>query len=313
MHYALHDPETGGWFYHLSPRTGLGTNAELRIDGEPARSTPAGCHWYRTETAASVAEWSGDGPLRAVGYRLRDASAASSAYPLDLSIEEYHERTDDLDYAPESALYEVVTIEGERVSETVDLSTLLRLDGAPPVDHEGTWKATLPSELAYRTEYLHLFPGTLHGFKEAVQTRLESLPGVDTVYENRDRRGLAHPGLLDVTVKVPYRPAKVEHRPALNRNGSRSRSRPGRDVELTYRTVVTVVSPREISGASLAVAVVEWDQRMEGAVDLVTRAGEIIACGHCEGTGVAGTRATITHGRRAGDVHFGQGTSPDAR
>lgn len=155
--------------------------------GEWPLEAAASRHWWRVPSHLGWDPETGDpvelvrSPGRALTHwRLNNPNV--TGYPPYLTQAQYLERTDDEEPTYDrltAAVYEPVYEELPDAREPVEGDWLI-LDGAPaPIDGR-EWLATLPSQLRIRAEYRHLFPGFLIGFRAAVNTRLNAIPGIQS-------------------------------------------------------------------------------------------------------------------------------------
>lgn len=280
--YVLH--HDGTWFYYLTPpRAPFGevNSGEFRADGEPMILTRD--NWWATDHEAKVITYHARLRPLTTGYRLKDASAESEMFPAELTSQEYHDRSgedDDVMWR----LYDPVT--QEREPETTEIEgPWLRLDGEPPPSDGHRWTASLPSVLANHPEYLHLFPGYIIGFREHMKKVLQKLPRVRYVLDLK--HGTQVYG-LEVHLEIPFDQPLTEYRPALNLDGSVSRSRKGRTVAKTATRKLSLGIPYRIDGPDRATAVAEWDRREAEAIAAV-EAASVAACSACGGHGYVPT------------------------
>jgi len=278
--YVLH--HDGMWFYYLGA-AGLG--AQVLADGaamtELGRDHRAGW-WAADHEAATVTISTPRHPLT-IGYRLKDASTASERFPAELAVEDYEARR------PQDGdvifhLYERITQEQEPII-TGDPGPWLRLEGQPRPDDGRSWMASLPYQLHNRGEYLHLFPGYMPGFRDHMQQVLKTQPRVRYVFE---AKRLTQVYGLEVTLQVPFDQPVTEYRPALNRDGSTSRSRNGRTVPVMASRKVTLTVPYRIDGETRAQAAAEWNRR-EAELLATIASASVAACSACGGHGYVHT------------------------
>jgi hypothetical protein len=289
--YALrHDGRV--WIYLGA----VGSDRTPYMDGEPMQAGAVRGWWW-------AAAPSHDGPpfptveverpsrQVTVGYH-RTLPVDDPRYPETLTVEEYRARTDDDEGgydAKVDALYEAVREAEPSVRERVP-GPWLWLDGEPPPDDGLDWKATLPFELRARREYLHLFPGHLDGFRDAVKEALEAIPGA---------RVYTASGTFDVslTVTLPKhaplpqwaRPPDLSHLTARER-----RQRLARESEVVERITrqLRIPVPSRVEGADRADATVRWHERK---AEIVAYVEAVVAapCPNCGGHGYL--EPTIDH------------------
>lgn len=267
--YVLH--HEGTWSYYLGHAGGV-----PHADGEPMTAALRSGWWStRREDAVLAVVRQKSGTVTC--YRLDDPDLASARYPLEVSEEEYDRRRNLDDDERMFELYTAVREPGEAVSEEI-AGPWLRLDGEPPPQDGRAWTASLPAELWQRPEYLHLFPGYMTGFRDRMEQVIRSLPGVRFCLKNDRGTG------LDVTIEVPFDKPQAEYRPALNRDGSKSRSRRGRTVPVTATRRLALDVPYRIDAASRAAAVAEWERR-EASIRAAVADASVAACSACMGHG----------------------------
>jgi len=237
--------------------------------------------WSATHeaTTISIVRPQGD---RTVGYRICTPDAASARYPASLTRAEYDARCSESESEAEllSGLYERVTKPQPPTTEEVT-GPWLRLDGTPPAQDGRSWVAKLPHELSYRPEYLHLFPGYMPGFREQMTELLKALPRVKYVFDWKTG-GQVHG--LQVTLEAPFDRPVTEQVPALNRDGSRSRSRKPRTVTLTATRRLDLPVPYRLDAPNRAAAAAEWERREADLLAIIDGAS-VAACHVCRGHG----------------------------
>ena len=202
----------------------------------------------------------------------------SAKYPLELSDEDYDQRRNLDDDERVFALYSAVREPGKPAATEIE-GPWLRLDGEPPPRDGRSWVASLPSELFQRREYLHLFPGYMPGFRDAMQQVIKSLPGVRFCLDSRTSGGS-----LEVTIEVPFDKPQSEFRPRRNLDGSVSRSRKGRTVPVMATRCLVIHVPYRIDAANRAAALAEWERR-EAEIRQAVADASIAACSACMGHG----------------------------
>lgn len=206
---------------------------------------------------------------KTLAWELADESAASERFPRMLTVEEWAERqgTDEDSDFPERGLYRAVT-EPQPDKVVVLEGPWQHADGEPAPPDGRTWVAKLPYELIQHSELLHLFPGSLQGFRAALVARLNTIPGV-TAYDH---------ATFEVYAKVPYDPP---------RHSWTGKGRSKRQVAEGLTRSQTFYPPREIPGATRASAAVAWDETIAKFVAVVSEMATVRPCGTCAGTGVA--------------------------
>lgn len=271
------------WFYYLPEVAhSFPRGAEPRADGEPMTACATPGWWSAGHEGAEITIVT---PGRGVitGYRLDDPATASERYPLELTEAEYDQWRDLDDDELVFQLYSAVTVPGEPQAVPVD-GPWLRLDGEPQPDDGRSWIAELPYELRYRTEYRHLFPGYLVGFRDAMGSIVKALPGVRFVLPAKRYAGSSETVGFDVTIEVPFDKPQSEYKPARNLDGSRSRSRKGRTVPVLATRHLVLTVPYRIDAANRALAAAEWDRR-EAEIRAAVAEVSVAACSACMGHG----------------------------
>lgn len=254
--YVLHDG--GDWFYYL------GDGETFYADGSPMRQA-AERGWWVADHEASVIEREHPPTKKLLEWKLIDPFPPTEEYPATLTIEEHRGRYDFGDGDPKvGVLYEGVYEDVPTRREVIDTRFIV-LDGSPsPVDGL-TWEAQLPFALRYATQYRHLFPGRLTGFRAALIERLEKIPGVSAYDQSK----------FSVYVKVRY------EKPVPGKNLAGKRIQ----VKEVTRTV-PISPPRTVEGNNRADAKAEWDHLMTRYVEEVMYWTEARICSHCGGEGI---------------------------
>ncbi len=215
---------------------------------------------------------------KTIRYDLTDPAVASRRFPTSLTVEEWNERArsrdDDDDPRPESSLYLRVTEPQPDVITYLD-GPWVRADGDPPPTDGRTWDARLPYELSRHPALLHLYPGTMTGFRSALEARLRQIPNVDVhTYSG-----------FEVSARIPYDPPQHSWRAASLANGKKSKTR-GRQVEEYLTRRQTFHPPNGFVENNRAEAAKAWDEAMAKFVAVVTEMATIRPCATCGGTGV---------------------------
>ena len=279
--YVLHDD--GTWFYYLTePRARYAPpGIEVLADDEPMHACELDGWWRATHEATAISVVRPQ-PDRTTGYRLADPDAVSARYPASLTVDEYTERRNASE-AEGEVLYRMYERDTEPMPPTVEeiSGPWLRLDGTPPAQDGRTWTAKLPAELSYRPEYLHLFPGYMPGFRDHMSELLKRQPHVQYVFDWKSGGQVYG---LQVTLQIPFDQPVREQRPALNRNGTRSRSRKPRTVAVTATRRLDLPVPFRIDAPNRAAAVAEWN-RLEADLLAVVADASVVACHACRGHG----------------------------
>lgn len=286
--YVLHDPTDADrhfWLIKSNERV-----ASWMVDGQPlepieSRNGYPG-PWYTGPGSGTPVGHKYDSS-RVIGYRLRDADAASVKFPTTLTPEEWSARTasydDDAD-SPEDALYDRVT---EKIpGDLVPVDAVVDLGDGSPAPHDGlTWTARLPYELQHHPELLHRFPGHLSGFRAAVIDAAKRLPVMAAGWMNSNAREDSNrPGFVDVYTTVPYEPRTTRFVHDEDRRGNKLRR--GRTVVELKRLEVSVQVPANIEGPNRAAAREVWDREMARILAAIEEALTPAPCGHCKGTGI---------------------------
>lgn len=204
---------------------------------------------------------------KTVGWKLKDKSTVSARFPLVLTLAEWDARDiDDDDDALEASLYSRIT-EPQPDQETVLEGPWLVTDGEPAPTDGRSWTAKLPYELQHHSELLHLYPGAMGGFREALVVRLNQIPHV-TAYNHAE---------FSVYTKAPYEP------PTFSWTGKGRAKRQVQD-HMTRHEVWH--PPREIQGANREAAAALWDATMTKYLQKATDMATIRPCSTCRGAGV---------------------------
>lgn len=222
------------------------------------------------------------------GWRLKDPDAVSAKYPLEVTNEEWVERGfHDEGDSPAGTLYRAVYDQASDETFTVEVAAMVVVpDAVPPPEDDGlTWVVNIHDEMKRHPELLHLFPGHLPGFREAVVEALQTIPEVHResfVYGasvDRDRRNV-----VNVSVGVPYEPYHTTFVPDI---GPRRR---GKNVPDTMRLSMSLTVSDLVEGPTRAEAKAKWLAEIERIVAQVRAALEPRPCWHCKGTGVVSAR-----------------------
>jgi len=282
--YALHDPQTGAWYYRM-PRGGdefqpaRGGVQSVTVDGRPAEVVrgwvfvPAlGGETYAADSEVA-ATYSGGSEL--TGWRLRE-QFRGAAMAETLTPDQMHELDED---GAEAAAYEAVFEPRPPVVVRESCPRVL-LDGAPRPQHPGRWVADLPYELRHHQEFLHLFPGRLTGLWEVATERLKAVPGVTAFV---DGHPAAYNARLKVGVTVALPPEARQ--PARGRRGT-TKYRPAVTARQLWREVPSSELPDTVQAGSLAAALATFEPAVEALVAWARDARSGVWCTHCDGTGV---------------------------
>jgi hypothetical protein len=258
--------------------------------------------WYTTSHAVSTIEFRPDDRTITVDYKIKDPESVSARFPLTLTVEEWSDRTDcgDDEHAPEILLYQRITKTEPGETTPVD-ATIIDLDGEPAPRDGHTWTAKLPYELEHHVELLHLFPGHLTGFREALCTEVKRRLGVsDRVWG--EPAGCTTTGdqrrtYVNAWRDVPYSPRQTEFRHDHSRSTGRA-LKSGRTVEKTARLSIAIEVGDIINGANRAEAVAKWNETITRLADEILAKLEPAVCWHCKGTGVVKAPTVEQHQRQ---------------
>lgn len=264
---CLHHEDT--WYYFLPHHYyGSQTWRAEAVGYQEILASAGRSRWFVGSFLAEQIVRLTPGGSKAVGWELVDPSAVSERFPLTLTHEEWTARRGDEDDAapPEVALYRAIT-EAQPDQETTFEGPWVRGDGEPAPADGRVWTAQLPYELINHPELLHLFPGELSGFRDALAARLKRIPTVD-VYTTSG---------FEVYAKVPYDP------PHHTWQGTKRR---GHQVEQRLTRSQKFYPSYKIGGVNRAAAVVAWDAEIAKFVAVVTEMATVRVCGTCSGTGV---------------------------
>jgi hypothetical protein len=249
--------------------------------------------WYRTPGAPQLLTATRTGKQVRTGWKLDNPAAASDVYPE--FVAEGSRR--DEDTSAFTALYSPVYERAADEVMTVGLDGMVVVaEGAAPAPADGlTYTANLLEELRRHPEVVHLFPGRLVGFREAVVEAINTQPYMHSTggglfsgshaSVDRDR-----PGFVVAHRSVPYEPrhTRIVH----DELGRGRRSRRGREVVESKRLDVRLQVPSAIAGKNRAEAVEKWHAAMAEILAEVEEALTSAPCWHCQGTGVVSAKAT---------------------
>ncbi len=189
-----------------------------------------------------------------VGARLRDEFSALGEPTGDLEVEldanEWARISDFEDPSPWARCYEVLTVDVP-VDPTIIDDVLQLRPGRPRLAGSPEYRAKLPNSLRYQTQYAHLFPGFIDGFREAAVSRLDGLTDLDV-------KLYVHGRSPSIFVKVPG------------------------GVGYAY-TNDSFHLPRRIDGENLDDAMSKWHAALDEVEQRVRDASQV--CQHCKGTG----------------------------
>lgn len=266
------------WYYFLPGNSWNRPTWRAEAEERTEDLTPVRDRWHAGTFLADRIARIAPTPAKTVAWQLIDQGAVSDRFPLHLTPEEFAAREAGKDEDSESverSLYRAIT---EPQPDQIEYLTgpWLRADGEPAPADGRTWVARLPYELSNHRELLHLFPGALQGFREALAERLKRIPDVE-VYTSSG---------FQVYAKVPYDPPRQSWQGELLRSGERSKRR-GREVAERLTRSQHFNPPREIAGVNRAAAVAAWDEAMAKFVAVVTEMATVRPCGTCGGSGIS--------------------------
>lgn len=275
--YALKLPD-GRFAYHL-PKTDTLTGHRLTgvfADGQPM--TPLQAGWWASDTEATHLVATAQPAPKATGYKLTDPAAESRRYPLTLSVQEWRERADRGESDTLWELYTTVTQDQPAVEHVYDGPIHVLEGREPPTPDELPWHADLPHVLGSRPEYLHLFPGRIHGFRDHVQAAIKKMPGVQYCFDNyQNYKGLS------VTLKVPFEQPQTRWQADISRRTSKP-LKTGRTVPVLVTRELRLPVPVSISAPNYEMAVDDWHEQVDFWLSVVRNAS-VAACNTCNGTG----------------------------
>ncbi|MDX3695054.1 hypothetical protein PV726_32900 [Streptomyces europaeiscabiei] len=276
--YAIRHPD-GRWLYHLpnpscfysTPR--IGTYA----DGRPM--TPLAGHrgvwWVSDHQAETITAVFQPSP-KPIGYRLKDTAVLSDRYPSELSVEDWHEQTDDDDTY--YRFYEAVTEDQPEVRHEYPGPFIVLQGSEPPAGGALPWVATMPLSLTERPEYLHCFPGRIEGLRAHLKGVIGRMRHVQYCLDGRDGK----PAGLYVTIRVPFEKPVSRWRPNLGRGLRELKS--GKNVPVLVSQEMYLPIPEWVSGPNYEAGLAEWEQQVQFWTGIV-RDADVKACNHCSGHG----------------------------
>lgn len=278
--FMLHGPN--GWYVHLR-QFGWSSDSTLLANGEEMErvdSQHRGWFLWRTDSnnPPSRLEELRRPYEKTVSYRLPEGTTVEGL-KAEITPEQYGAMLGDDEELgdPRRSLYEPITETMTPDPQPIEVPARV-LEGRPAPDDGLIWHASLPTELETRIEYLHLFPGYLADFRDAVKEALDAEPHVSAYKASSGGRS------LKVTVTAAFDPPRHEYRKPLG--GGRKRK-----VEVNTSRRYELRPPYRIEAESRDKAVAEWNRLVEEYV-VEARALTVTACGHCEGTGLAGREVT---------------------
>lgn len=296
------------WFYflgdtgiagHLGPETTADDRYLPHADGSLMRPAAAR-YWWRTDHEAEVITVRRARSPETVAYRLRNPAAESEAYPAELPVDEWHERTSD------EAVYDLYrAVQQDRADEVVTVIgpwTVLHDELPHPGDWR-QWTASLPYMLTYRPEYAHLFPGRMSGLHKHLERALAELPDVVRVYPVREFALTGIKVVLDIPTLEPGT-WDADLRP-----GKTRRARPRATTRKVRRELLIHVGD-VVEGLNRAEAAGEWD-RLTAACEEAVREAGVQACPTCEGAGHVRTGPNVLRPHERGEQdRDGTGADP---
>ncbi|TQE33206.1 hypothetical protein Sipo7851_21700 [Streptomyces ipomoeae] len=276
--YAIQHPD-GRWLYHLPNPSRFGATSRTGIyaDGQPM--TPLGDNrgvWWVTDHQAETITAVYQPSPKAVSYRLKDPAVRSTRYPDELSVEDWHERTDEDDTY--YRFYEAVTEDQPEVRHEYPGPFIVLEGTEPPAAGALPWVATMPRSLTERPEYRHCFPGHIPNLRAHLKDVIGRMRHVQYCFDGRDGK----PSGLYVTIRVPFEEPVTRWRPNLGRNLRELKS--GKNVPVLVSQEMYLPVPDRVSGPNYAAAHAEWEQQVELWTGLV-RDADVKACNHCNGHG----------------------------
>lgn len=272
--YALADPESGFWVYARAY-----SDTVLHVNGKPAqpREFSVQSDWWWTADEPKTLELVGPPTREVVGYDLPDGVSTPEGSPI--TVERWRELHDEDGDPIHQWVRLYCSVTEPREPKVTELpAPMMLVPGVPPAQADSrVWVAELPFELRERSEYRHLFPGHMPGFKTALKDYLGGpgwdrgqVPGVDC-YDDRESRALS------IRRTTSYEPTLTT-----------TRKQPGRrKVQTVPRTVerrLLLLAPDSVKGRNRADAAERWDALWAKALELVG-ASNVKACGRCEGRG----------------------------
>lgn len=272
--YALLLPD-GRYAYHLPKPSNFPHNVTgVYADGQPMEKLQG--DWWATGVEASRLTIAGQPRPKTLSYTLKAQDAESQRYPATLTVDEYTDRRDD-----EENLWQFYSpvLEDQPAVEHVYDGPVMMLEGRePPTPDELPWQADLPQVLGQRSEYRHLFPGRIPGFRDHVQKAIKKLPGVEYCFDSYQN----YTGLT-VTVKVPFEQPKTRWQADLSRRTSKP-LKTGRNVPVLVTRQLRLPVPAAVSAPNYEMAVDDWHEQAELWLSVVRNAS-VTACNACNGTG----------------------------
>lgn len=254
------------------------------------------CMWLVAPGPVESVTFAGIDGRESAGHTLIDADAASAKFPAHLTDAEWRERGFGNEDDPDGYMATRIYRHDWRVipgAPTTHLTSgLTEIPGTVDEHPDRPWTADQPMSLVYSRNYHHLFPGRMHGFREAVLEALTAEYGQKTGYLNStgalyDWNG-SHGKQIEVTLRLDYDTPQWATQEKRTRGGRKSRVT--EKVKRTRDVVVNVNLGKGtyIEAASKAEAVEKFDRAVTAWVEWV-RSHRMTVCSHCDGHGAVST------------------------
>lgn len=265
----------------------------LHRKGDPNRGT---ADWYRAPGGPQPLTATRPGKQTRTGWKLDNPAAASDVYPE--FVAEGTRR--DEDSSAFAALYTAVYERAADETMAVPVEAMIvAAEGVAPAPRDGlAWTANVLDELKQHPELLHLFPGHLSGFREAVVEAIKSQPFMRQtgggLFSGSNAAVERERGLVTAYRSVPFEPrhTRIVH----DELGRGRKSRRGREVLETKRLQVSLKVPATIPGRTRAEAVERWHATLAEILAEVEEALTPAPCWHCQGTGVVSAKTAAAAG-----------------
>jgi hypothetical protein len=249
--------------------------------------------WYRAPGGPQPLTATRPGKQSRTGWKLDNPAAASDVYPE--FVPEGTRR--DEDSSAFAALYSAVYERAADETMTVPVEAMIvAAEGVAPAPRDGlAWTANVLDELTRHPELLHLFPGHLSGFREAVAEAINTQPYMRQtgggLFSGSNATVERERGLVTAYRSVPFEPrhTRIVH----DELGRSRKSRRGREVLETKRLQVSLKVPAAIPGRTRAEAVERWHATLAEILAEVEEALTPAPCWHCQGTGVVSAKAVV--------------------
>lgn len=219
--------------------------------------------------------------LKTINWRLKDGVRPPPDWPLTLmpGAEELETRRDWYD-----PVQEVIPARDEILDD------IMWLDAVPP-GVGWPWFVKLPYWATKLPAVGHLFPGELRDLRDRAANALAEHLGVSGPQDWAMRRDYVRidssSGKLNVSVKLRFDPPVT----AMVRQSERSRRKV--ETEQWFNRRWETSFPNVIAADTQALAIAEYERRL--AVLLAESDGlKLTPCGHCNGTGIAPGRGTVS-------------------